>query len=448
LTGLERAAPVVRSHHERWDGAGYPDGLKGEAIPVLSRVIAACDAFVAMAIDRPHRRGAGGEVALEHVERERGEQLDPQVVDALVTVIGGDRGDDDAPRPETRPDVRRVDGPGAERAGPDLTEILARLDVLPAFGPAIDRLLEAAPAGADVVKRDSNAAVESDIGLTVAMLRAGQVASRRRVTSISDAVSALTPEQIRAAVDALPRAAFPWRAPLEAFMHHARVHAQAVSRAAQRIARELELKSVDELIVVALLHDVGKLVLGHARGGVLNAPDTRTATPETRIQHERRATGLDHPSLGALLLRRWKLPDRLSDAVARHHQAEEGRDLATLVRLADMVAHHAHGDAVDRALMLRVAEACRLPVTALRDALFDLPHSGGSERRRAEPSPLSTRETAIVRRLAEGKLYKEIARDLGLSNSTVRTHLHNAYSKLQVADRAQAVLLATEMGWI
>jgi putative nucleotidyltransferase with HDIG domain len=231
-------------------------------------------------------------------------------------------------------------------------------------------------------------------------------------------------------------------------MHHARVHAQAVSRAAQRIARELELKSVDELIVVALLHDVGKLVLGHARGGVLNAPDTRTATPETRIQHERRATGLDHPSLGALLLRRWKLPDRLSDAVARHHQAEEGRDLATLVRLADMVAHHAHGDAVDRALMLRVAEACRLPVTALRDALFDLPHSGGSERRRAEPSPLSTRETAIVRRLAEGKLYKEIARDLGLSNSTVRTHLHNAYSKLQVADRAQAVLLATEMGWI
>jgi HD-GYP domain-containing protein (c-di-GMP phosphodiesterase class II) len=58
------AAQVVRSHHERWDGGGYPDGCSGDAIPLLSRVIATCDAFVAMASDRPHRRGLGAEVAL------------------------------------------------------------------------------------------------------------------------------------------------------------------------------------------------------------------------------------------------------------------------------------------------------------------------------------------------------------------------------------------------
>jgi DNA-binding NarL/FixJ family response regulator len=135
-------------------------------------------------------------------------------------------------------------------------------------------------------------------------------------------------------------------------------------------------------------------------------------------------------------------------AVASHHSSEGGGELATLVRLADMIAHHAHGDQVDRRLMLRLAAACGLTVTALRDTLFDLPHSGGSRRRRAEATPLSSRETTILRGLAAGKVYKEIAVDTGLAVSTVRTHLHNAYAKLKVTDRAQAVLLATEMGWL
>ena len=84
----------------------------------------------------------------------------------------------------------------------------------------------------------------------------------------------------------------------------------------------------------------------------------------------------------------------------------------------------------------------------LRDVLFDLPHAGGSQRRRAEQSPLSDRETAVLRILADGKVYKVIAAELGVSISTVRTHLHNVYTKLGVDDRAQAVLRATELGWI
>jgi DNA-binding NarL/FixJ family response regulator len=61
---------------------------------------------------------------------------------------------------------------------------------------------------------------------------------------------------------------------------------------------------------------------------------------------------------------------------------------------------------------------------------------------------LSPRETQLLQLLAEGKVYKQIAAEKGLSPSTVRTHLHNAYAKLEVGDRAQAVLRATERGWI
>jgi DNA-binding NarL/FixJ family response regulator len=106
------------------------------------------------------------------------------------------------------------------------------------------------------------------------------------------------------------------------------------------------------------------------------------------------------------------------------------------------------GAVVDRNVMLRLAAASGLPVSSLRDVLFDLPHSGGSKRRRAEESPLSARETAVLRLLAEGSRYAQIAHELNLSISTVRSHSHNVYAKLQVADRAQAVLRATEQAWI
>ena len=106
------------------------------------------------------------------------------------------------------------------------------------------------------------------------------------------------------------------------------------------------------------------------------------------------------------------------------------------------------GESVDRSKMLRLAQVCGLPANGLRDVLFDLPHAGGSQRRRAERSPLSERETAVLHVLAQGKVYKVIALELGLAVSTVRTHLHNTYRKLGVDDRAQAVLRATEMGWL
>jgi putative nucleotidyltransferase with HDIG domain len=285
--------------------------------------------------------------------------------------------------------------------------------------------------------------------LTVAVLRGAQVlAGKKAITNVADAVAALGPAGVDAAVRPLPRAEFPWRtSELQVLMHRSLVHTQAVARAADRIARELELPDRDDILAVALLHDIGKLALGR---GFRDYPseEERASIPEERVRRERLARGMDHASLGGILLRRWGLPKRLSAAVAGHHVAEAENDVATYVRLADMVAHHAQGEPVDRAKMLALAHLCGLSATVLREILFDLPHSGGSHRRRAEPSPLSKRETTIVRLLAEGKRYKEIALALDVAVSTVRTHLHNVYAKVGVDDRAQAVLRATEMGWI
>jgi HD-GYP domain-containing protein (c-di-GMP phosphodiesterase class II) len=81
---LAAIAPLVRHEHERWDGDGYPDGLAGEAIPVGSRIILACDAYNAMITARPYRDPMSHEDALAELHRAAGTQFDPRVVEALV----------------------------------------------------------------------------------------------------------------------------------------------------------------------------------------------------------------------------------------------------------------------------------------------------------------------------------------------------------------------------
>ncbi len=77
-------APLVHSHHERWDGKGYPDGLAGDAIPLGARILAVADTFTALQADRPHRAAAGAEDSLAIVQRSAGTAFDPHVVSLLV----------------------------------------------------------------------------------------------------------------------------------------------------------------------------------------------------------------------------------------------------------------------------------------------------------------------------------------------------------------------------
>jgi HD-GYP domain-containing protein (c-di-GMP phosphodiesterase class II) len=78
---------VVRSCHERYDGKGYPDGLAGEQIPLIARIVACCDAFNAMTSDRSYRAALPEAEAVEEVRRGRGTQFDPLVVDALIETV-------------------------------------------------------------------------------------------------------------------------------------------------------------------------------------------------------------------------------------------------------------------------------------------------------------------------------------------------------------------------
>jgi PAS domain S-box-containing protein len=84
VTAFQVAVPVIRHHHERWDGTGYPDRLKGDDIPLLARILAVADGFEAMTSERPYRRARTEEEALEELHKGAGTQWDPEVVKVFL----------------------------------------------------------------------------------------------------------------------------------------------------------------------------------------------------------------------------------------------------------------------------------------------------------------------------------------------------------------------------
>jgi len=338
-----------------------------------------------------------------------------------------------------------------EGHGRRLTAAFEALEAFPMLAESRNRVLRLFEAGepstADVVS-----AVEADVALAVTVLRlANRVDGRMRgrVESAVKGVEVLSPRTVHSIAskartfDFFERTAV-WQGVPERF----RLHAVATQRAADRIARELGYESRDRLMVTSLLHDIGKLVLVHAYPGYPRQIHAEARTPEERIQSERRELGVDHALVGGVLARRWGLPKSVASVIERHH-AEDVDGEAAVVRLADMLAHYTLGGSVSPSELLNVARLVGIAPPELRTVMYDLPlPTSGGRRRQIDPCPMFTREVEVLRRLARGMVYKQIASELGLSTSTVRTHLHNVYGKLGAMDRAQAVLIATERGWI
>jgi len=84
---MASALPVVKHHHERFDGKGYPDGLKGEDIPLIARIVSVADAFDSMIRARPYGYGVSQEAALEEIKENSGTQFDPMIVSTLFQVV-------------------------------------------------------------------------------------------------------------------------------------------------------------------------------------------------------------------------------------------------------------------------------------------------------------------------------------------------------------------------
>ena len=372
--GLEEVATVVRFHHERWDGRGYPDGLAGEEIPKESRIVGACDAFCSITADRPYRAALGCEQALgllgaaggatKKGQRKVGQQFDPAVVEVLTAAVEERpelAGTDATGRARRRGPVTNGAARGARREQVGLVKAIAAVGDLPALAESRQRLLRLLdvtdpPSGriADVI--------EADPGLTASVLRAGTPGNDapRSPADVPAAVRALGIEGLRGIAESVRVFDFfqqvaAYRIAPERF----RLHAVATRRAASRITTALQLDSPDALAAAALLHDVGKLVLAEADDGYPDRIHGDARTPQDRVKAERNALGTDHAAVGGHVLRAWGLPGRICAAVAAHHDIDTGGD-AAVIGVAHMLAHYASGTPVDPSDLLRLARAVEL----------------------------------------------------------------------------------------
>ena len=334
------------------------------------------------------------------------------------------------------------------KGGHRLAEAFAAVEQFPALDESrrrVERIVSKPGPSADEITE----AIESDAGLAIAVLRAAGSANGKpaRLGGIPDAVEILTPDGVARAADAVEtydlfEPTGIWQDHPESF----RRHALAARHAAERIADLGRLPVADEVALAALLHDVGRLVLLRLYPGYVDLL-AAAGTPEQRLQSERRELGVDHALVGGVLVRRWGLSPAIGSAIERHH-ADDADGPAAAVALADLIAHHSQGDAISAQRLEQLGSRCGLGAERVRSLVYEFPYVRAPRRRSSEPCPLSGRELDALRGLAEGKVYKEIADELKLSASTVRTHLHNVYRKIGAVDRAQAVLLARDRGWI
>ncbi len=336
-----------------------------------------------------------------------------------------------------------------EGHGRRLTMAFQALEAFPALAESRNRLLSVI-AKDNVATADVVSAVESDVALLIAVLRLANRAQTAagKVDTAVGAVELLSPPTVEAVANRVRTFDFFERASVwDAAPERFRLHALATQHAADRVAAEVGYENRDRLTVTSLLHDVGKLVLLHAYPGYPSQVHRGARTPEERVHAERRELGVDHALVGGVLIRRWGLPASVATPIERHHSPDaEGE--AAFIRLADMLAHYEQGGRVSPTELLQTARAVGLGPQELRRVMYELPNNFVQRQRHVDPCPLSGRELGVLQRLAEGKVYKQIAHELTLSTSTVRTHLHNIYGKLGAVDRAQAVLIATERGWL
>jgi len=350
-------------------------------------------------------------------------------------------------RPKKKPASKTRERSGGQ-GGKRLAAAFDTVSSIPALAEARQRLLRAseasAPSGDEVA-----AAIESDAALAIQVMRAANNGGgpHGRTRGVRQAVDVLSVERIRGIGEGI-HTYDPFEHPTATADRHERFrrHAVATRHATERIAELARLADRDELAVAALLHDVGKLVLAELHGPFEETADER-ATPDERIRRERRELGIDHALVGAVLVRRWALAPSVAAAIERHH-SPKATGHAAAIRLADLIVHYASGDPVPPDTIVGAAEQLGLRRESIAPLLYEFPHSGAALKRNTDPCPLSDREVDALRGLADGKVYKQIASELSLSVSTIRTHLHNVYRKIGAVDRAQAVLIAHEHGWI
>ncbi len=317
LSIVREILPIIRHHHEAFDGSGYPDGLRGEEIPLGARVLSLVDSFDAMVSPRAHREAMSSQQATEEILRIAGKRYDSRLAALFVAFVKG---------AETG-DKGRV-GSSSPAAGRSVQEIIVEivqrfkkgsieLPVLPNVVQEIDRVIEKPTSTIEDLIR----VVEKDAVISLRLIAVANSPVYRgieEIRTLRQAIPRLGVKETRSVVTTIvSRSLYKTRDPkFKSLMEKLWLHALACAYGARQLARLLDIPDPDKLFLMGLVHDIGKVLLVKTLSEVVSMKNgMKTEDVVTSIQQM-------HCSFGAALLRRWGFGNDFVRIVTLHEGPE------------------------------------------------------------------------------------------------------------------------------
>ena len=334
ISVFKRVLPIVRHHDEAFDGSGYPDGLKGDEIPVEARVLSLADSYDAMTSARSHRSALSMEEALGEIAVKAGRQFDACLADDFANFI------------EVTSRLSGGNGKKQGKAGARqlVLSILKRyekgeieLPVLPKTLHEIQRVISRPTSSAD----DLAKVVERDAVISLRLISVANSPLYRgteNVTAVRTAIPrlGLTETQNLVSAIAIKSLYEPKNDQFKMLMQRLWLHSLACAHAGKAIAAKLKLGQPENIFLKGLVHDLGKAPIikslseFYAREESLNMDDLLSAVQEV------------HSRFGGLILRRWGF-EKDFVRVAKWHEnpkMDETTDKVVLViHLANLLSH-------------------------------------------------------------------------------------------------------------
>ncbi len=329
LSILKGVLPMIKHHHEAFDGTGYPDSLKGMDIPVGARILAIVDSYVAMTSERAQRKAFEPKAAIHQLQDGAGTKYDREILNRFVVYIKSTGIMSNKKIQETK----------------SLPEIVA--DVLEQFNqgkidlPVLPKVVQEVE---EVMKRDISKGedlaevIEKDAVISVRLISVANSPYYRgleQITSVRTAISRLGEAETRNLVIAIANKSLyeTKHVQFRDLMERLWLHSLACAHSAVRISRALSLGGSENYFFMGIIHDIGKVVLMKA------ISDAMPFDHKVKLKEVRSVIRDIHAGFGGSLMRRWKYPDKFKKVVTQTEKGEYTEHVLQEVLIANLANH-------------------------------------------------------------------------------------------------------------
>lgn len=315
---LKDVLPIIRHHHEAFDGTGYPDGLKGEDIPLGARILNLFISYEAITSVRPHRVAMTSEQALEEIYKRAGKQFDNSLINSFVEFVK-------MSEPDAKDDVKARIQQKEEMADTSFQDIFEGiikkfktgklgLPVLPQIFQEIKKIIGDENASAE----DLAKVIEKDAVISVRLLSLSNSPYYRGINEVDTvriAVSRLGVKQVDEMVSGIAnKNLYETKNPLfRRIIEDLWRHSLASAYASKFIAKELMFEDLEKFFLMGLMHDIGKILLLKALS------ETRSLRLRLKRQDIVESMQEYHCEFGEFILQQWKF-DKAFVEIAKSHE--------------------------------------------------------------------------------------------------------------------------------